>query len=100
MKPAIRYTGRIESEPLGFDGTRDQPDGRKWRQLPNLSRWGDYSAITIDPSDDCTFWYTNEYLKTDGTFNWSTRISNFKFATANNCRAGCVLNCPTSRRTS
>jgi hypothetical protein len=48
-------------------------------QLANLSRWGDYSAMTVDPVDDCTFWYTNEYLKKSGTFNWSTTIANFKF---------------------
>ena len=28
--------------------------------------------MTVDPVDDCTFWYTNEYLKANGTFNWST----------------------------
>ena len=33
----------------------------------------------LDPVDDCTFWYTNEYLKASGTFNWSTRIAAFKF---------------------
>ena len=49
-------------------------------QLRNLSRWGDYSAMSVDPVDDCTFWYTNEYLKSNGTFNWSTRIASFKFA--------------------
>jgi hypothetical protein len=48
-------------------------------QLQNLSRWGDYSAMTVDPVDDCTFWYTSEYLKTNGTWNWSTWITSFKF---------------------
>ena len=38
----------------------------------SLSRWGDYSAMTVDPTDDCTFWYTNEYLASTG-FNWGTR---------------------------
>ena len=46
----------------------------------NLSRWGDYSAMSVDPVDDCTFWYTNEYLKTTGAFNWSTTIASFKFS--------------------
>src|SRR6185369_13317375 len=45
----------------------------------SLSRWGDYSAMTIDPTDDCTFWFTTEYLKTAGAFNWSTRIASYKF---------------------
>jgi hypothetical protein len=49
-------------------------------QLPYLSRWGDYSAMTVDPVDDCTFWYTTEYLESSGTFNWSTRIASFTFS--------------------
>src|SRR5262249_20058196 len=45
----------------------------------SLSRWGDYSAMQIDPADDCTFWYTQEYEQSTGAFNWSTRIATFKF---------------------
>lgn len=45
----------------------------------NRARWGDYSAMTVDPVDDCTFWYTNEYIKTNGSFNWSMRIGSFKY---------------------
>ncbi len=48
-------------------------------QLANLSRWGDYSAMTVDPVDDCTFWFTSEYLKTNGTWNWNTWIASFSF---------------------
>jgi hypothetical protein len=44
-----------------------------------LSRWGDYTAISIDPTNDCTFWYTDEYLQQSGSFNWSTRIASFSF---------------------
>src|SRR5438128_4621151 len=40
-------------------------------------RWGDYSSLNVDPVDDCTFWYTNEYLPAGG--NWSTRIARFRF---------------------
>ena len=47
-------------------------------QLTNLNRWGDYSGMQVDPSNDCTFWYTNEYLRSSGTFNWSTWITSFK----------------------
>jgi hypothetical protein len=50
-------------------------------QLRTLSRWGDYSSLGVDPVDDCTFWFTSEYLKADGTFNWSTRIGSFKMPT-------------------
>ena len=48
-------------------------------QTGTLTRWGDYSALQVDPSDDCTFWFTTEYLKASGTFNWNTRIASFKF---------------------
>src|SRR5207302_2909806 len=43
------------------------------------NRWGDYSDLTVDPVDDCTFWYTSEYYQTTGTFSWKTRIGSFKF---------------------
>jgi hypothetical protein len=43
------------------------------------SRWGDYSEMSVDPADDCTFWYVNQYLLTSGSFNWSTRVGAFKF---------------------
>ena len=36
----------------------------------------------LDP-DDCTFWYTNEYLKQAGLFNWSTRVFNWSFGSSN-----------------
>ena len=48
-------------------------------QTGTSNRWGDYSALTVDPVDDCTFWYTQEYYATTSTFNWRTRIGNFKF---------------------
>ena len=77
--PSIRFTGRA---PIDASGTMQAentilPGGGS--QLANLNRWGDYSAMSVDPVDDCTFWYTTEYLKASGTFNWSTRIASFKF---------------------
>ncbi|HMF55823.1 MAG TPA: DUF4214 domain-containing protein, partial [Pyrinomonadaceae bacterium] len=47
-------------------------------------RWGDYSSMSIDPSDDCTFWYTTQYFDTQANGdpaqrNWRTRIGSFKF---------------------
>src|SRR5205814_5603235 len=43
------------------------------------NRWGDYSAMTVDPVNQCTFYYTNEYLPTNGGFNWATRIASYRF---------------------
>jgi hypothetical protein len=79
--------GTLETETNVVSGTGSQTG--------TLTRWGDYSAVTVDPADDCTFWYTQEYIKTNGTFNWNTRIANFKFS---NCGsgAGTVTLTPTS----
>jgi hypothetical protein len=49
--------------------------------MGTVSRWGDYSDMTVDPVDDCTFWYTQEYYSTNSQFNWRTRIGNFTFPT-------------------
>ena len=79
MHPAIRYTGRESTDPLNTlqaETTMFQGGGS---EASGLSRWGDYSATRIDPSDDCTFWYTTEYIPANGTFNWHTRIGSFKF---------------------
>ncbi len=84
MKPAIRYTGRLASDQINSlqaENTIIQGNGSQ--QGYRLSRWGDYSAMTVDPVDDCTFWYTNEYLQSNGAFNWSTRIASFKFSACN-----------------
>jgi hypothetical protein len=79
MHPSIRYTGRAASDPASTMGTEVSIVQGTGSQLPNLSRWGDYASMTLDPDDDCTFFFTTEYLKANGTFNWSTRIASFKF---------------------
>jgi hypothetical protein len=79
IKPAICYTGRVPSDPLGTLQAENTIINGGGAQNGGLTRWGDYSAMTIDPGDDCTFFYTNEYLKADGSFNWSTQIASFKF---------------------
>jgi hypothetical protein len=78
MSPAIRYTGRLAGDPLGSmtqgEGVMVNGGGS---QQATLSRWGDYSSLSVDPADDCTLWYTGEYLASSGTFNWHTRIASF-----------------------
>jgi len=77
LKPSIAYTGRVPTDPLGkmeapvlvVRGTGVQTSS---------NRWGDYSSMSVDPADDCTFWYTQEYGKTNGT-NWYTHMVSFKF---------------------
>ncbi len=83
INPGVRYTGRLASDPLNTLQAETTMVNGGGAQKIGLSRWGDYSAMTVDPSDDCTFWYTQEYLTANGTFNWSTRIGSFKFPTCN-----------------
>jgi hypothetical protein len=82
--PGIRYAGRLAGDPPNslpqseasiIEGTAPQIV-----PVPTLSRWGDYSSMSIDPADDCTFWYTQEYYATAiGIFPWQTRIGAFRF---------------------
>jgi len=80
ISPQIRYTGRAAGDPLGQlrqEATVALPSTGS--NTGPYSRWGDYSSIVTDPADDCTFWYTTEYLKQNGgSFTWSTRIVSFK----------------------
>ncbi|HEX5158537.1 MAG TPA: hypothetical protein VFW17_15095 [Ktedonobacterales bacterium] len=80
VHPGISYTGRLASDPLNqmSQGETSVIVGAG-SQTGTLTRWGDYSAMTIDPADGCTFWYTNEYIPANGSFNWKTRIGSFKF---------------------
>jgi hypothetical protein len=80
LKPSIRFAGRESTDPLNLLSIDNTLASGTGSQLAALSRWGDYSTMAIDPVDDCTFWYTSEYLQVDGTFNWSTRVGSFKFS--------------------
>jgi hypothetical protein len=81
--PGIRYTGRLAGDPLGQmtlgEGTIINGTGV---QTTLNSRWGDYTDLTVDPTDDCTFWYVNEYYTLAGQQSspagWQTRIASFK----------------------
>lgn len=83
--PGIRYAGRLATDPPGGLGQGEATlvDGTGV-QTSVGNRWGDYSALTVDPADDCTFWYTGEYYTAAGQaaspVGWQTRIGSFKFA--------------------
>jgi hypothetical protein len=79
LVPSIRFTGRVPTDPAGTLETEVNEFSGSGSQTGSLHRWGDYSSLSVDPADDCTFWYTQEYLKSNGSFNWSTRIASFKF---------------------
>ncbi|MGC2112799.1 MAG: choice-of-anchor D domain-containing protein [Candidatus Korobacteraceae bacterium] len=77
--PSIAIAGRVPTDPAGALETETAVIGGSGSQTATLTRWGDYSSMTVDPADDCTFWYTQEYIVTNGSWNWNTRIANFKF---------------------
>jgi hypothetical protein len=78
--PSVRYVGRLAIDPLGQMPRGGPPDGDFTMVVGEGSqfatRWGDYSSMSIDPADGCTFWYTQEYIGADGL--WNTRIGAFK----------------------
>src|ERR1041384_25984 len=79
--PSVRSAGRLAGDPANTlaQGETNMFTGLG-SQSGTSSRWGDYSAMSIDPVDDCTFWYTQEYYPSGTTsFNWRTRIASFKF---------------------
>jgi hypothetical protein len=81
--PGIRYTGRLSGDPLGQmtlgEGVIVNGSGV---QTTTNSRWGDYTSLNVDPVDDCTLWYTNEYYTAAGQASspagWQTRIGVFR----------------------
>ncbi len=79
MNPAIKVTGRLRNDPKNLMRTEVLVQAGGGSQTTTLSRWGDYSTMQIDPADDCTFWYTTQYIGANGTFNWRTRVASFKF---------------------
>jgi hypothetical protein len=89
--PSIAYTARAATDTPSTMGSEVVLTAGAGSQ--SGTRWGDYSAMTVDPSDDCTFWYTNEYLKAaaDGTTHWSTSVGSFKFPSCGAARVPAKL---------
>jgi FG-GAP-like repeat len=79
--PSIRYAGRLASDPLGnfAQGEAIMTNGGGAQTDPS-GRWGDYSMLTIDPSDGMTFWHANEYFVATSGASWATKIGKFKAA--------------------
>ncbi len=86
--PAIRYAGRLAADPVNtlpqtetslIEGTGSQNSS---------TRWGDYSAMSVDPNG-CTFWFTNEYYIATGS-NWQTRVGSFAFPSCTPVATGTV----------
>jgi hypothetical protein len=73
--PSIRYTGRLASDTLGLMTQPETVLGAGTASNAS-NRYGDYSQMSIDPSDDCTFWFTGQF---NPASTWNTRIGSFKF---------------------
>ncbi|MEA2325743.1 MAG: hypothetical protein QOE68_702 [Thermoanaerobaculia bacterium] len=97
--PEIDVAGRLASDPPGVLGTEILMKASAGTQIGTGNRWGDYSTMTVDPFDGCTFWYTSEYLPAEGQFNWKTRIGTFRYssctAPAQGVINGVVTDCVT-----
>ncbi len=78
--PAVRYTSRMAGDPAGtMPGGEVSCHEGTGAQTASSNRWGDYSSMSIDPTDDCTFWFTQEYYEVSGSFDFNTRICSFTF---------------------
>ena len=82
--PNSWYTGRLSGDPLGTlpqgEGSFSSGAGSQ----TGSARWGDYTSMNVDPVDDCTFWYVNQYVPVSSPVGWRLRIGSFKFP-------GCVV---------
>jgi len=85
--PAIAWAGRLATD---TPGTLAQTEAvvAAGAGVETAQLWSDYSAMSVDPADDCTFWYTNQLYNTTGTFTWDTRIASVRFP---NCAANDFL---------
>ncbi len=78
--PSLAYTGRLAGDPLN---TMPQGEGvihtGTGSQTGGGQRWGDYSSLNVDPTDDCTFWFVSEYVPVTSERGWQLRIGSFRF---------------------
>jgi hypothetical protein len=78
--PSVFYTARHDGDPPGQMtlGEGSMKDGTG--SQTGSPRWGDYTALVPDPTDDTTFWYINEYVPTTSSIGWRLRIGAFNLA--------------------
>jgi len=88
LMPAIRYVGRLSTDPVNTLPQTETSLVEGTGSQNTSTRWGDYSAMSLDP-DGCTFWYTNEYYITTGG-NWQTRVGSFQFPSCTPATNGTV----------
>jgi hypothetical protein len=85
--PSVRYSARLSTDALNA-----LPQGEatimagSGSQTSSTHRWGDYSSMSIDPTDDSTFWYTQQYYSATSASGWQTRIASFSLCSNNPAR--------------
>ncbi|HEX8115899.1 MAG TPA: carboxypeptidase-like regulatory domain-containing protein, partial [Pyrinomonadaceae bacterium] len=104
VQPSIRYNGRLAGDaPNQLTQGETVLVAGTGVQTHSSGRWGDYSSMNVDPTDDCTFWFTTEYYtsasQASSAAGWVTRIGSFKFPTctapAQGTVNGTITNCTT-----
>ena len=98
--PSVRWAGRLAGDPADtLAQGEDTVIAGSGSQTHSAARWGDYSSMSVDPTDDCTFWYTQEYMPTTGSAPWQTRIASFKFPSCTTGPTGTVQGTVTNSAT-
>jgi hypothetical protein len=75
--PGQRFAARLTKDPRGLLTFRETVLVEGQASQTNTFRWEDYTTLAMDPSDDCTFWYTGDYIKKDAA-SYTTRIGAFR----------------------
>jgi hypothetical protein len=81
INPQIEINGRTLDDPAGTlrDETNCTAAIGNGSQTSSSNRWGDYSSMSVDPVDQCTFYFTSEYYPTTASSSWHTRVCSFTF---------------------
>ncbi|MEO8460342.1 MAG: hypothetical protein ABI451_07425, partial [Dokdonella sp.] len=95
VEPQMRYTGRTNGDPIGTmeDEVTCTPV-TTGHQTSTSGRWGDYASMSVDPTDQCTFWFNSEFYASTGSATWATRVCSFKFANCGTADYALVADTP------
>ncbi|MEA2558998.1 MAG: hypothetical protein QOH06_502 [Acidobacteriota bacterium] len=92
--PSIKYAGRLAADPINTFSQTEQTMFTGTASQTTSARWGDYAAMTLDPEDGCTFWFTTEFanpVSQVANMRWRTQVGSFKYAGCTPVGAGGTL---------
>ena len=87
-RPSVTPGACRRTRSVRVPGRADTSSPAAASQTHSSARWGDYSSMSFDPTDDCTFWYTQEYYSLTSSAGWQTRIGSFKFPSCTQLASG------------